>query len=388
MQRDPRPAQRPIRLKRRFVQVKFAAVVIRTTRHSAGDDARFALRELKGHWDPDTPVLVGMEPAAALDLLPPDTEGLMLVLRSAFITLDPHCLGRLAAAVAQGADIAQACDSATPAPMSPPSYATIRGMERFVDSHTPDAPVPGFDTEVAVELGTVQGMRRRQQGARIVRVPGAWAHDAGNFFSGERLEALPLLPERLGSLLDVGGGEGAFLAAVKAARPAVKTTLVELTADASSMARARPGIDAVHVANFLDWRSEERFDCVSFLDVLEHMPDPEAALRHAMTLLAPNGSVLMSIPNVGHGSVIADLLEGRWDWAPVGIHCFSHLRFFTRHTIERLLQRVGLEPCQWHAVRVPCPPGWAGQWATPALTLDRDSLDTYAYLVRAEVARR
>lgn len=51
---------------------------------------------------------------------------------------------------------------------------------------------------------------------------------------------------------------------------------------------------------------------------------------------------MVSIPNVGHWSVIADLLEGRWDYCPVGIHCVTHLRFFTRHSVIQLLEHAGL----------------------------------------------
>lgn len=366
--------------------MKPAVVVIRTTRHAQGDDARFALREMQRQWGAHARVMVGMDAAAAVDLLSPDGLGPVLVLRSPLIALESRCLDRLAQALAQGADIAQACDSSVPGPMAVPTYATLRGMERFVDEQPAGALVPSADHDVAVELATAQGLRRRHDGARVVRVQGAWAHDAGNYFAGNRAEVLPLLPEGMRSLLDVGGGEGAFLASVKASHPEVKTTLVELTADASATARNRPGVDAVWTANFLTWHTEERFDCISFLDVLEHMPDPEAALLHAMSLLAPGGSVLMSIPNAGHGSVIADLIEGRWDWAPAGIHCYSHLRFFTRPTIEHMLQRVGLKPSAWHAVQVPCPPLWAERWSTPGLMVDNGSLDTYAYVVRAERA--
>lgn len=361
------------------------AVVIQSTAHAAADDARFALRELQRHWKTDTRVLVGVSWREAIDLLPADFTGGVLVLRSTLLTLDAHCLGRLAAALNQGVDVALACDSQAPAPMSPPDYATIRGMERFVAGQVQRVEPALPTAEATVEWTTRQGLLKRRDGlARVAKVGGAWAHDASDYFASDRSEAVPLLPAGLRHLLDVGGGAGAFLAAVKRAHPTVRTTLVELTDDASTLAKARPGVDAVWTGNFLDWRTDERFDCVSFLDVLEHMADPEQALRQARSLLTPTGSVLMSIPNVGHGSVVADLLEGRWDWAPVGIHCYSHLRFFTRHTIEHMLQRVGLQPSQWHEVRVPVAAPWVEAWQGAGLKVNADSLSVYAYLVRAE----
>lgn len=362
-----------------------AAVLIQSPAHAAADDARFALRELQRHWSTDTRVLVGVHWRDAPELLPADLPGGVLILRSSMLALDPHCLSRLAAALDQGADVALACDSSAPAPMAPPDYATVRGMERFVAAQASSLHAAAAGEEAAVEWSTRAGLLKRREGlATLVRVAGAWAHDASGYFASDRSEAIPLLPTRLNRLLDVGGGEGAFLAAVKAARPGTHTTLVELTEDAAAAARARSGVDEVWTASFTEWTTEARFDCISFLDVLEHLPDPEAALRKARSLLSPGGSVLMSIPNVGHASVVADLLEGRWDWAPVGIHCYTHVRFFTRHTIEALLARVGLQAVQWHAVQVPYPANWLERWTGPELKVDADSLQTYAYVLRAE----
>jgi hypothetical protein len=59
------------------------------------------------------------------------------------------------------------------------------------------------------------------------------------------------------------------------------------------------------------------------------------------------------------------------------------VRFFTRQTIIDMLRRVGLHAQHWETVQVPCPPDWKTQWHTPRLQLDADSLDVYAYLIRA-----
>jgi SAM-dependent methyltransferase len=39
-----------------------------------------------------------------------------------------------------------------------------------------------------------------------------------------------------------------------------------------------------------------RYDLILMLDVLEHLDAPEAALRHAATLLAPGGRMLITVP--------------------------------------------------------------------------------------------
>ncbi len=367
--------------------VELDVVVVCSTTGADAEDARFALRELQRCWSPRTRVLVGMTWQAALALLPDDVQGHVLVLDGTWLSLEKRCLARLQWGLSQGADVALACDSGNPAPMLPVSYATLRGMERYVDLHEVQAMPAEVHEGAKAGLGLVAGWRRRLAGeAAVVRVAGAWVHDASGFFASAREEVLPMVPTGLGSILDVGGGEGGFLVAVKAREPQARTQLVELTEVAASVARTRAGVDAVWVGDFADWQPVDRYDCISFLDVLEHMHDPERALRHARGLLAADGCVVMSIPNVGHWSVVADLLEGRWDWAPAGIHCYTHVRFFTRQTVEDMLHRVGLEVQAWMPTKVPCQPQWLAQWQTPGLCVDTDALDVYAYVVRA-VAR-
>lgn len=351
------------------------------------DDARFGLRLLQAQWPAHCRVLLGMALVDALALLPADDAALVLWVGSPWVTPDARCLARLHSALVEsagGVDVAWACDSQHPAPMPPSDYATIRGMERFVQGVGVDVVSESQAGMGAFGLATVAGWRKLLAGAaHAVRVVGAWVHDASGYFGGERREVLPLLPSGMARMLDVGGGEGGFLSAVKAEQPAAFTQLVELTPAAAAVARAKPGVDAVWQGSFFDWMPSERYDCISFLDVIEHLVDPERALRHAKSLLAANGVLVLSIPNVGHWSVVADLLEGRWDWAPAGIHCYTHVRFFTRRTIEDMLQRCGFVVEAWQAVQVPCRADWLAQWQTPGLQQDAGSLETYAFLLRA-----
>jgi SAM-dependent methyltransferase len=352
-------------------------------------DARFGLRLLQMQWSAHTRVLSGWTLAEGLALAPPQDDAWVLWVDGPWVSPDRQCLTRLHEALQRHPekDVAWACDSTHPAPMSGAGYATMQGMARFVAEHpvqiqaVPPASAP---TMGKFGLASGRGWRKLLAGqAQVMRVSGAWAHDASGYFGGDRREVLPLLPQGMTHMLDVGGGEGGFLCAAKQAHPQVQTQLVELTSVAAAKAKLKPGIHGVWVGSFFDWYPSTRYDCISFLDVLEHMVDPEQALLHAKHLLTPTGAIVMSLPNVGHWSVVADLLEGHWDWAPAGIHCYTHLRFFTRQTIEDLLARVGLVAQVWDAVRVPCPPPWATRWQTPGLQLNNDSLDVYAHLIRA-----
>ena len=61
------------------------------------------------------------------------------------------------------------------------------------------------------------------------------------------------------------------------------------------------------------------FDAILFADVLEHFVDPWRVLRQAATLLAPDGVIVASIPNVQYIGVISGLLRGRWEYRERGI---------------------------------------------------------------------
>jgi 2-polyprenyl-3-methyl-5-hydroxy-6-metoxy-1,4-benzoquinol methylase len=85
------------------------------------------------------------------------------------------------------------------------------------------------------------------------------------------------------------------------------------------------------------------YDAILFGDVLEHLRDPQRALRAVAPLLAPGGVVICSIPNVAHYSIRAHLLGGRFDYADSGILDRTHLRFFTRESMLGLLRDSGYE---------------------------------------------
>jgi SAM-dependent methyltransferase len=86
---------------------------------------------------------------------------------------------------------------------------------------------------------------------------------------------------------------------------------------------------------------EARFDVVLCADILEHLRDPVRILSSVRAFLAPDGYVIASIPNIGHVAVIAELLEGRFPYGPMGLLDETHLRFFTRHSIYDCFERAG-----------------------------------------------
>ncbi len=128
--------------------------------------------------------------------------------------------------------------------------------------------------------------------------------------------------------------------------------------DPAAAALARTRLDQVFegpVEIFLDARDagDQRFDCIVFGDVLEHLADPVTVLRRCRSILAPGGMVVASIPNVAHVAVRAMLLEGRWDYSDLGIMDRTHLRFFARSTLVELFSSAGLALRRLEYVELP-----------------------------------
>lgn len=162
----------------------------------------------------------------------------------------------------------------------------------------------------------------------------------------ERNNSHTLMVELVGvdkRVLDVGCA-GGHLALVLAARGC---TVSGVEYDAAAAEEARPVLEQLVVGDLeqLDLEAElgsARFDVLVFGDVLEHLRDPLPVLRRALPLLAPNGYVVISLPNIAHGAVRLSLLRGRFDYQPLGLLDATHVHFFTRDSLRAMLREAGL----------------------------------------------
>lgn len=84
------------------------------------------------------------------------------------------------------------------------------------------------------------------------------------------------------------------------------------------------------------------YDYILFIDVLEHLLDPAAALKRASSLLGDNGKIIVSIPNMANGSVRLQLLQGNFDYENEGLLDATHLHYYTADEISKMIQKSGL----------------------------------------------
>ena len=97
---------------------------------------------------------------------------------------------------------------------------------------------------------------------------------------------------------------------------------------------------------------DERFDVVVAADVLEHLKDPWQCLEKVRALLKSEGYLVISVPNVAHNVLIAQLMAGRFPYREKGLLDRTHLRFFTRLDLEDMLLATGYLPAIWERNRV------------------------------------
>jgi len=160
-------------------------------------------------------------------------------------------------------------------------------------------------------------------------------------FNPDLLRRIPLSAR---TVLDVGCHTGSLGAAYRRLNPTARLLGIETNPDAA--ARAATRLDEVRTidleANPMPFDVPGGIDCIIHGDVLEHLRDPWSILAHHRDALAPDGTMLICVPNVEHWSFLARLLRGDWDYQDAGLLDRAHLRWFTRRTMQAGLEDLGL----------------------------------------------
>jgi SAM-dependent methyltransferase len=141
-------------------------------------------------------------------------------------------------------------------------------------------------------------------------------------------DRLALLGAPRGTLLDVGAGRGRFVAAARAA--GWSASGVEPSARGVEAARAVYGVELSRAGLA---EASGTYDAVTLWHVLEHLDDPDAAIAHVASLVAPGGRLLVGVPNLA--SIQARLGRGRWFHLDVP----RHRTHFTPAGLRALLER-------------------------------------------------
>ncbi|MGH7686712.1 MAG: class I SAM-dependent methyltransferase [Candidatus Dormibacteria bacterium] len=154
-----------------------------------------------------------------------------------------------------------------------------------------------------------------------------WAQHYDEVRFGRELD--DFLP-RPGILLDVGAATGSFLSI------AATRGWHSIGVEVSEAARAIAASHGHHcVATMQEARDFGPFDAVTMHHVLEHLDDPVAVIRDALSMLRPEGRLLIEVPNW------ASLERRACGAAWVDLRPEQHLRQFEPATLRRVLIAAG-----------------------------------------------
>ena len=143
----------------------------------------------------------------------------------------------------------------------------------------------------------------------------------------KQLRARVQLPKS-GRLLDIGCGNGAFLRALSDALPAWSLAGTELSDKYRAVIERIHGVEALYTCP-----PEEvpgRFDLISMVHVLEHIPGPRGILVSLRDKLPADGLLLIEVPNYSRN--------------PFDLLIADHSSHFSAATISWIVQDAGYEP--------------------------------------------
>jgi 2-polyprenyl-3-methyl-5-hydroxy-6-metoxy-1,4-benzoquinol methylase len=147
-----------------------------------------------------------------------------------------------------------------------------------------------------------------------------------------------------GRLLDVGAAGGAFV--LEAGEAGFAARGIEPSPDFARHARETLGVGVA------DGRLEDAdlepssLDVITMWHVLEHIPDPLRALRECAAALAPDGVLVLEVPNLD--SAVFAMMSTAWTHLDPEVHVSQ----FTPATLDHALLRAGLRPVARETVAI------------------------------------
>ena len=142
-----------------------------------------------------------------------------------------------------------------------------------------------------------------------------------------------------------------------------KVYIVEIDPDAYKTASQYAADGVCGDIMNMEWKkkfSDIRFDHILFADVLEHTLNPDLVIREASGLLAPDGNIIFSIPNITHNDIILKAINNHFDYTNIGLLDNTHIHFWGLENIKDFAERNGLHTYNIEATY--CETGYTEQY--------------------------
>ena len=132
-------------------------------------------------------------------------------------------------------------------------------------------------------------------------------------------------------------------------------SVVGVEVDPLAAAEARKFCNQVLVCDlnspeWIEGLPHQAFDAILMGDVLEHLVEPRAVLDGIQPMLAPNASIIISLPNIVYWRTRFKILCGRFEYESFGILDHTHLRFYTPKTARKMIESAGYQIIRFHPV--------------------------------------
>jgi SAM-dependent methyltransferase len=173
-------------------------------------------------------------------------------------------------------------------------------------------------------------------------MPSNFMTDA-SYYSAQRKDSIALIKDKaISYALEIGGGAFETLSAVKSicGCEAWGVDLVDAKRD-DSINFIQGSFEDSQIQGQLP---DSFFDLIIANDVIEHLLDTQGFFEACSAKLAPNGTLIMSVPNIRNLRTIYYIfVKGTFPRLPSGLFDRTHLRWFTKGDV--LAYSSGLFDC-------------------------------------------
>jgi ubiquinone/menaquinone biosynthesis C-methylase UbiE len=186
-------------------------------------------------------------------------------------------------------------------------------------------------------------------------------------------------------VLEIGCACGATLLQIKNQFPKAELYGVELNQHAATLAQRFANIQDADVEKVINY-PDNFFDYILLPDVLEHLYNPWSVLENLRRVLKDSGTIIASIPNTMHVSVVRALMQGLWTYTEQGLLDRTHIRFFTYAEIDKMFKSNGYSKITYSANILASPEdeSWIHKISNIVPQIDPIQYKVYQYLVSAQ----